>query len=144
MIEWRRSLGIQTSFAYVYSLTDTGEDSRLVNRRKRPKVDTLFSSLFSEASERRVWLSAESKILASTFRLFRLYRLSFANVYLWLSQDEFSKKIVIPFLWARPEHLILISNLSFKKIFEVQSERKGSRFFLQVILSLWITEQWEL
>ena len=27
-------------------LTDTGEDSKLVNRRKRPKVDTLFSSLF--------------------------------------------------------------------------------------------------
>ena len=27
-------------------LTDTGEDSKLVHRRKRPKVDTLFSSLF--------------------------------------------------------------------------------------------------
>ena len=26
--------------------TDTGEDSKLVHRRKRPKVDTLFSSLF--------------------------------------------------------------------------------------------------
>ena len=35
-------------------LTDTGEDSKLVHRRKRPKVDTLFSSLFSDASERRV------------------------------------------------------------------------------------------
>ena len=56
-------------------LTDTGEDSKLVHRRKRPKVDTIFSSLFSDASERRVWLSAESKILASTFGLFRLYRL---------------------------------------------------------------------
>ena len=35
-------------------LTDTGEDSKLVHRRKRPKVDTLFSSLFSDAFERRV------------------------------------------------------------------------------------------
>ena len=35
-------------------LTDTGGDSKLVHRRKRPKVDTLFSSLFSDASERRV------------------------------------------------------------------------------------------
>ena len=28
------------------SLTDKGKDSKLVHRRKRPKVDTLFSSLF--------------------------------------------------------------------------------------------------
>ena len=28
------------------TLTDTGEDSKLVHRRKRPNVDTLFSSLF--------------------------------------------------------------------------------------------------
>ena len=27
-------------------LTDTGKDSRLVHRRKRPKVNTLFSSFF--------------------------------------------------------------------------------------------------
>ena len=57
------------------NLTETGEDSKLVHRRKRPKVDTLFSSLFFDASERRVWLSAESKILASTFGRFRLYKL---------------------------------------------------------------------
>ena len=38
-------------------------------------MDTLFSSIFSDVSERRVWLSAESKILASTFGRFRLYRL---------------------------------------------------------------------
>ena len=56
--------------------TDTGEDSKFVHRRKRPKVDTLFPSLFSDASERRVWLSAESKILASTFGRFCLYRLN--------------------------------------------------------------------
>ena len=30
----------------VEALTDTGEDSKLVHRRKRPKVDALFSSLF--------------------------------------------------------------------------------------------------
>ena len=35
-------------------LPDTGEDSKLVHRRKRPKVDKLFSSFFSDASERRV------------------------------------------------------------------------------------------
>ena len=28
------------------SVNDTGEESRLVHRRKRPKVDTLFSSFF--------------------------------------------------------------------------------------------------
>ena len=56
-------------------LTDAGEDSKLVHRRKRPKVDTLFRSLFSDASERRVRFSAESKILASTFGRFGLYRL---------------------------------------------------------------------
>ena len=27
-------------------LSDTSEDSKLVHRRKRPKVDTLFSSFF--------------------------------------------------------------------------------------------------
>ena len=61
------------------ALTDTGEDSKLVHRRKGPKVDTLFSSLFFDVSERRVWLSAESKILASTFGRFRLYRFNFAQ-----------------------------------------------------------------
>ena len=35
------------------ALPDTGEDSKLVHRRKRPKVDTLFS-IFSDASERRI------------------------------------------------------------------------------------------
>ena len=66
---------IQGSLQSKLLLTDTGDDSKLVHRRKRPKVDTLFSSLFSEASERRVLLSAESKILASTFGRIRLYRL---------------------------------------------------------------------
>ena len=58
-------------------LTDTGEDSKLVRRRKCPKVDTLFLLFFSAASERRLWLTAESKILAFTFERFRLYRLRF-------------------------------------------------------------------
>ena len=58
------------------TLTDTGEASKLVHRRKRPKVDTQFFFLFfSDAFERRVRLSAESKILASYFGRFRLYRL---------------------------------------------------------------------
>ena len=60
---------------FISHKTDTGEDSKLVHTRKSPKVDTLFSSLFSDASERRVLLSTESKILASTFECFRLYRL---------------------------------------------------------------------
>ena len=34
--------------------TDTGEASKLVHKQKRPKLDTLYSSLFSDASERRV------------------------------------------------------------------------------------------
>ena len=37
-------------------LTDTGEDSKLLHKRKRPKVDTLLSSLFFDASERQVWV----------------------------------------------------------------------------------------
>ena len=60
-------------------LTDTGDNSKLDDRRKRPIVDTLFSSLFSDASQRRVWLSAESKILASTFGRFRMYRLKLSD-----------------------------------------------------------------
>ena len=36
---------------------------------------SIFLLFFSDASERRVWLSAESKVLASTFGRFRLYRL---------------------------------------------------------------------
>ena len=98
-------------------LTDTGEDSKLVHRRKRPKVETLFSSLFSDACERRVWLIAESKILASTLGRFRLYRLKqlslqrisldqvekfnnvFISVDLNVSQNEISRfnKIYISF-----------------------------------------------
>ena len=45
---------------------------RWVNRYRRG-LDIFFS--FFDAPERRVWLSAESKILASTFGRFRLYRL---------------------------------------------------------------------
>ena len=42
-------LGLEKSFILLV-LTDTGEDSKLVHRRKRSKVDTLFS----DASERQV------------------------------------------------------------------------------------------
>ena len=63
----------------INDLTDTGEDSKLVHRRKRSKVDASIFFFFSETSERRVWLSAESKILASTFGRFRLYRLIWNN-----------------------------------------------------------------
>ena len=62
-------------------LTDTDKSSKLVHRRKRTKVDTLFSSLFLDASERRVWLSTESKILASTFGRFCLYRLKHSAIF---------------------------------------------------------------
>ena len=54
-------------------LTDTGEDSKLVHRRICPKVDaSIFFSFFFDASKRQVF---ESKILASTFGRFRMYRL---------------------------------------------------------------------
>ena len=69
-------------------LTDTGEDSKLIHRRKRPKVDTLFS-FFSDASERRVWLSAESKILASTFERFRLYRLRSKKFFFIIQKNSY-------------------------------------------------------
>ena len=60
----------------------TGEDLKLVHRQKSPKVNAAppryFLLFFS--NERRVWLSAESKILASTFGRFRLYRLTDAGL----------------------------------------------------------------
>ena len=34
------------TFPDILTFTDTGENSKLVHMRKRPKVDTLFSSLF--------------------------------------------------------------------------------------------------
>ena len=67
------------------NLTDTDEDSKLVLRRKRPKVDTLFSFLFSDASERRVWLP-------STFGRFRLYRLSILKSFLLLGKERAPRK----------------------------------------------------
>ena len=77
--EQRRLVPILCSEIKDWLLTDTGEDSKLVHRRKRSKVNAAqpryFLFFFSDASERRVWLSAESKILASTFGRFRLYRL---------------------------------------------------------------------
>ena len=63
------------TFLRNFYLTDTGEDSKLVHRRKRSKADASIFFFFCDVSERRVWLSAESKILAFTFERFRLYRL---------------------------------------------------------------------
>ena len=90
---------VKNFWKILFYLTDTGEDSKLVHMRTRPKVDTLFFSLFSDAAERRVWLSAESKILASTFGHFRLYRLNLKNMK--ISVNSFS---ILPEL--------LISNLT--------------------------------
>ena len=84
-----------------FLLTDTGEDSKLVNRRKRSKVDTLFSSLFFDASERRVWLSAKSKILASTFGRFRLYRLM--KSWIWHKMSMTVKAVAR----SQPEFIII-------------------------------------
>ena len=69
-------------------LTDTGEDSKLVHRRKRPKVDTLFSSLFfrrvramsmtfSPVSVKRCTGSWRTQILNSTkkFQLCKKFQL---------------------------------------------------------------------
>ena len=67
-------------------------ENLLVNRYRRglqtyPKAKTsksghaIFFSFFSDASERRVWLSAESKILASTFGRLRLYRLKTFHIW---------------------------------------------------------------
>ena len=55
-------LGIRSKVLIADILTDAGEDSKLVHRRIWPKCPTLFSSLFFNGSERRVWLSAEPKI----------------------------------------------------------------------------------
>ena len=71
------SYSLSRAFSYPY---------RLINRYRRgietcPQAKTsksgreYVSSFFSDAFERRVWLSAESKILASTFGRFRLYGL---------------------------------------------------------------------
>ena len=82
----------------IFKLTDIGEDSKLVNRRKRPKMDTLSSSLFF----RRV--SAESKILASTFGRCRLYRLIKGNFIIFKYQIIWGPFIVS---WAKNESYFL-------------------------------------
>ena len=42
-------------------LTDTGEDSKLAHRRKRPKVETLFSYLFFSSRPSDEYDSAPSR-----------------------------------------------------------------------------------
>ena len=51
----------------------------LENCLQASKSGNPIFSLYSDASERRVWVSAESKILASTFERFRLYRLNYSK-----------------------------------------------------------------
>ena len=81
-------------------LTDISEDSKLVHRRKRSKVNAAsprFFLLFCDAFERRLWLSAESKILASTFGRFRLYRLrAFRNFILKWYGSENLNNLTLP------------------------------------------------
>ena len=74
-VDWLNKGILFIFYEFVRCLTDTGEDSKLVHRRKRPKVETHFFSFF-DAFERRVWLSAESKMLVLIFGHFRLYRLT--------------------------------------------------------------------
>ena len=61
-----------------------------------------FPLFFSNASERRVWLSAESKILESNFGRFRLYRLMviyFSSFFetLPVVSDQFISKSMVMF-----------------------------------------------
>ena len=55
-----------------------------------------FSSFFSGACERRVWLSAESKILTFTFERFRMYRINlkvYISNFIWSQKMGFVSKI---------------------------------------------------
>ena len=52
---------IYFSSTNIKSLTDTGEGSKLVYRRKRPKVDTLFSTLFFRTRPSGEYDSARSR-----------------------------------------------------------------------------------
>ena len=54
-------------------LTDTGEDSKLVHRRKRPKVDTLFSSLFFRRVRATSMTQRRVEVLASTLNACAAY-----------------------------------------------------------------------
>ena len=69
----RHSSLLKHLMVFTRFLTDTGEDSKLVHRRKRQKRTQCHHAIFffSDTSAWRVWLSAESKILASTFGRFR-------------------------------------------------------------------------
>ena len=62
-----------------YDLTDIGEDSKLVHRRKRSKVKAApprYFLLFFPSDEYDSVVAAESKILAFNFERFSLYRLN--------------------------------------------------------------------
>ena len=64
-------LGLGLGLCFNLDLTDKGDDSKLVHRRKRPKVDaSIFDSSLGRVGKK------EKKILASTYGRFRLYRLN--------------------------------------------------------------------
>ena len=79
----------------------------LVNRYRRgletcpqakssKSVHAIFFS-FSDASERRGWLSAESKILASTFGQFHVYRLTLILKHSWVNNNFFLNLSRMPY-----------------------------------------------
>ena len=63
-------------------LTDTGDDSKVVHQRERPKVDTLFSSLFfrhvraTSMTQRRV---ENTRVHFLTFSPVSVKQLAFVN-----------------------------------------------------------------
>ena len=79
---------LYTQMDFKYGLNRYRRGLETCPQAKTSKV-LLLSSLFSNASKRRVRLSAESKILASTFGRFRLYRLKFICFKLWLNISIF-------------------------------------------------------
>ena len=73
----------------IINLTDTSDTRNFSTGENVQKWTQRHHAIFfsfSDASERRVWLSAESKILASTFERFRLYRLRLTFLFRALSR----------------------------------------------------------
>ena len=69
---WRRQVSFFRSLSRYRRGLETCPQAKTFKSER--SATTLFSSLFSDASERRVWLSFESQILAFTFERFCLYR----------------------------------------------------------------------
>ena len=79
----------------------------------------IFFSFF-DASERRVWLSPESKILASTFGRFRLYRLKKVSlkIFMIILGVQSSKNTHLDYKhpWERSEHMFYAQKITIEKI----------------------------